>query len=336
MIVLGIESSCDELSMSLVENGRAILSLVTHSQIEEHSAYQGVVPELASRLHAESLLTVYRKTLAEAGLKEWDAVAVTTRPGLAGSLLVGLSFAKGLAHAREKPILGVDHLLAHLYAPNLEGELEYPFLGLLVSGGHTLICRVDDPLHYTILGTTVDDAIGEAFDKVAKHLDLGYPGGPFIDKLAAKGNPRAYHFPLAKVLKGRNPCDMSFSGLKTAVIYQRSQFQSKLVAQPTEADLVASFQKAAIKLLLNRLEVAVLQTGINRVVAGGGVAANSYLRAAVQEKKEWQVRFPSLELCGDNGAMIAALGWEYAKLGEDHGLGLQVSSRAVREAKTNR
>lgn len=330
MIVLGIESSCDELSFALVRDGRDILALVTASQIEHHRPYNGVVPELAGRLHAQELLEVYRKTLSQAGQLSYDGIAVTVKPGLAGSLLMGLSFAKGLALARGLPLVGVDHLLAHLYAPRLERPLEYPFLGLLVSGGHTLLAVMEEPLRMRILGTTVDDAVGEAFDKVAKYLDLGYPGGPLIDRLAQQGNDRAYHFPMGKLEKGRRPCDMSFSGLKTAVLYQKEQFQARDVAAPTLADLVASFQRRIIGILVDRIERAVELTGITRIVVGGGVAANSYLRRCAAERPDWDWRFPPQSLCSDNGAMIAALGWEYLRQGIDHGLGLQVSGKAVR------
>jgi len=330
MIVLGIESSCDELSMALVEDGKKILSMVTSSQIEHHLPYSGVVPELAGRLHAQHLLEVYRSTLEQAGISHFDGLAVTIKPGLAGSLLVGLSFAKGLSLAKKLPLVGVDHLLAHLYAPHLAGELEYPFLGLLVSGGHTLLVLMKDPFAMSVLGTTVDDAVGEVYDKVAKFLNLGYPGGPVIDQLAQSGNDRAFHFPPGKLEKGRRPCDMSFSGLKTAVLYQREQFRAKTVPQPSVADLVASFQRRIIGILIDRIEKAVELTGVRRVVVGGGVAANSYLRRLAQEKTAWEWHFPPLKLCTDNGAMIAALGWEYLKQGTTHGLELQVSSKAVR------
>ncbi len=330
MIVLGIESSCDELSMSLVRDGRHILALVTSSQIEQHRPYSGVVPELAGRLHAQQLLEVYRQTLDRAQTGGYDGIAVTVKPGLAGSLLMGLSFAKGLALSKKLPLVGVDHLLAHLYAPHLEHPLDYPFIGLLVSGGHTLLVAMEEPFGMRILGTTVDDAVGEAFDKVAKHLGLGYPGGPIIDRLAREGNDRAFHFPVGKLEKGRHPCDMSFSGLKTAVLHQRDQFQDPRAAAPTLADIAASFQRRVIGILMDRLERAVELTGIKRIVVGGGVAANSYLRQAASERNEWEWRFPPQSLCADNGAMIAALGWEYLRRGEDHGPGLQVSGKAVR------
>lgn len=330
MIVLGIESSCDELSMALVEDGRRLLALVTESQIEVHRPYAGVVPELAGRLHATTLLQVYRETLQQAGLSRYDGLAVTTHPGLAGSLLVGLSFAKGLAFARGLPLVGVNHLLAHLYAPHLEGELSYPFLGLLVSGGHTLIVRMGGPLEMEVLGSTVDDAAGEAFDKVAKYLGLGYPGGPAIDRLAQGGNSRAYHFPKSRLGKGRRPCDLSFSGLKTAVLHHRDRYRSPKVPSPSEADLAASFQRAVVRELMDRLELAVRQTGICRIVAAGGVAANSALRREAARRRDWEWIFPSLRLCTDNGAMVAALGWEYLRRGENHGLKLQASGTPFR------
>ena len=220
MIVLGIETSCDECSAAVVRDGHEILSNVIATQIELHKPYQGVVPELASRLHTEWISQVVKAAVMQAHLtySDLDAVAVTNRPGLLGSLLVGVNFAKGFAASLGIPLLGVDHIRAHLYASQIENPLEYPYLGVLVSGGHTVICRVDGYDDVQVLGTTIDDAIGEAFDKVAKFYNLGYPGGVVIDRLSKTGDPMAFLFPGPTLDRGEHPYDMSYSGLKTGVI----------------------------------------------------------------------------------------------------------------------
>lgn len=217
MKVLGIESSCDECAASVVEDGKVILSNIVDSQVELHRPFYGVVPEIASRKHVESITPVVKSALSEAGLGESDidGIAVTYRPGLIGSLLVGLSFAKGLAFSLGKPLIGVDHILAHLYAPHLENDISYPYIGLIVSGGHTLIARVASFCQFEVLGTTLDDACGEAFDKVARHYDLGFPGGAAIDSLAGQGESRAFSFPRPSLHKGDHRFDVSYSGLKT-------------------------------------------------------------------------------------------------------------------------
>lgn len=331
MIVLGIESSCDECAVALVRDGREILASVVHTQIEQHKPYDGVVPELASRLHAETVSLVYRQALAEAGLsmREVDAIAVTNRPGLVGSLLVGLSFAKALAFATSKPLVGVDHILAHLYAPQLERVVDYPHIGLLVSGGHTLLALVRAFDDIEVLGTTIDDAVGEAFDKVAKFYGLGYPGGKAVDELARTGDPEAYRFPQSRLDKGDHPYDVSYSGLKTAVINQKDRFlQPRGVA--SMANLCAGFQKAAIDLLVRKLRAVVKTTGVRRVVAGGGVAANSYLRRSLAEQRGWDVSYPSLSLCTDNAAMIAGWGYQALVRGDRAGWDLNAESRVPR------
>lgn len=331
MTVLGVESSCDECAVALVDDGRTILSSVIHTQIEHHKPYDGVVPELASRLHVEAVSEVCLEALTRAGrtIAEVDAVAVTNRPGLVGSLLVGLSFAKALAFSAGKPLVGVDHILAHLYAPQLEGPVAYPHIGLLVSGGHTLIALVRTFDDIEVLGTTIDDAVGEAFDKVAKYYGLGYPGGKAVDDRAKGGDAEAFQFPQSRLDKGDHPFDVSYSGLKTAVINQKERFLRK-GAPPTLENLCASFQKAAIDLLVKKLRAAVKLTGVNRVVAGGGVAANSYLRTALSQQKGWVVSYPSLALCTDNAAMIA--GWAYHALvrGDRAGWDLNAESRVPR------
>jgi N6-L-threonylcarbamoyladenine synthase len=331
MKVLGIESSCDECAVAIVENGTTILSSVINSQIEAHQPYDGVVPELASRLHVEAIVPVYRQALAEAGLTpgDLDAIAVTNRPGLVGSLLVGVSFAKALSFSLNKPVLGVDHILAHLYAPQLEGPVEYPHIGLLVSGGHTLITLVRDFDDVEVLGTTIDDAVGEAFDKVAKFYGLGYPGGKAIDDVARQGDATAYKFPHSRLDKGNHPYDVSYSGLKTAVINQKDRF---LVPGKTASleNLCASFQKAAVDVLWNKVKALVNSTGITTVVAGGGVAANSYLRSLVAAHPGWRVYFPSLALCSDNAAMIAGWAWRALERGDRDGPTLNALSRVAR------
>lgn len=331
MRVLGIESSCDECAVAVVEDGRTILSSVIHSQIEDHKPYDGVVPELASRLHVEAITRVYRQALWEAHLSpgDFDAVAVTNRPGLVGSLLVGVSFAKGLALAAEKPLIGVDHILAHLYAPQLEKPIEYPHVGLLVSGGHTLLALVRGFDDIEVLGTTIDDAVGEAFDKVAKFYGLGYPGGRAVDEVARHGDPEAFRFPQSRLDKGNHPFDVSYSGLKTAVINQKDRFLNPGSTGSLE-NLCASFQRAAVDVLVRKLKAVVRETGVRRVVAGGGVAANSYLRATLSQQKTWEVSYPSLALCTDNAAMIA--GWAFHALarGDRSGWDLNAESRVPR------
>lgn len=331
MLVLGIESSCDECAAAIVEDGRRIVSNVVATQIEIHRPYNGVVPEIASRMHTEWILDVVRQCFNEAQLTaaDIDAIAVTNRPGLVGSLLVGLSFAKGYAFATGKPFVGVDHVRAHLYAAHLDQDIEYPYIGLLVSGGHTMICRVDAFDEITVMGTTIDDACGEAFDKVSKYYNYGFPGGGAIDKLAKKGNPKAFNFPGPNLHKGDHRYDVSYSGLKTAVINQIDQFWDKNF-EKTPENIAASFQKTAINILLKRLYRAVKDTGITRVVAGGGVASNSYLRACLGEKQRdagWEILFPPLHLCTDNAAMIAGIGYHHLKAGEVSPLSLNATAR---------
>ncbi|MGP1600985.1 tRNA (adenosine(37)-N6)-threonylcarbamoyltransferase complex transferase subunit TsaD [Treponema sp.] len=317
MKVLGIESSCDETAAAVVEDGRHILSNVVATQIPFHEVYSGVVPEIASRKHAEWILPVVRRALDEAGMtvNDVDAVAATNRPGLMGSLLVGLTFAKTLAWSLNKPFIAVNHMLGHLYAAHLEQDIEYPYLGLLVSGGHSIICKVSNFDDIEVLGTTVDDAAGEAFDKVAKFYGFGYPGGVIIDKLAKNGNPAAAHFPMPRLDKGEHRYDVSYSGLKTAVINQIDSFWNPDF-EKTPENIAASFRETAVKILLSRLFKAVEDTGLKTIVAGGGVAANSRLRALLAERSDLRCIFPSLKLCTDNGAMIAGVGYRYLERGD--------------------
>ena len=311
MIVLGIESSCDETAASVVvghpeASGAAdlrsiVLSDVVHTQ-EVHKAYLGVVPELASRAHAEKIVAVTRAALDRAGVEKPDAVAATAGPGLIGAVLVGLAFGKALAAGWGVPFVGVNHLEGHLLSPLLEDPPPaFPFLALVVSGGHTTLYRANAPGEYIILGTTVDDAAGEAYDKVARLLGLGYPGGPVIDRMAARGNPQAVAFPRPR-LKA-NPMDLSFSGLKTSVA---QHVRSGSPAAPD--DIAASFQAAVVDVLQDRVARAVADTGLRRVALAGGVAANSALRQRFAEWDAVDLYLPPRSRCTDNGAMIAFAG----------------------------
>ena len=335
MKVLGIESSCDDCSIAVVEDGRHILSSIVATQIDIHRPYMGVVPEIASRTHTEWIHDTFTETLRRGGLKkeQIDGIAVTSRPGLVGSLLVGLSFAKGLSLSLGIPYTTVNHVKAHLYAPQLERNIAYPFLGLLVSGGHTMICRVEGVDDIRVMGTTIDDACGEAFDKVAKYYNMGFPGGVAIDKLSRKGNPLAFAFPGPNLHKGDHRYDVSYSGLKNAVINQIDQFWDGISEKSLE-NIAASFQKRAIDILVKRLLRAVEDTGLERVVVGGGVAANSYLRKKLAAEKKLEVLFPPLDLCTDNGAMIAGLGYYNLKEGIVSSLSEAASARVEGFRKT--
>jgi N6-L-threonylcarbamoyladenine synthase len=330
MKILGIETSCDECAAAVVEDGDKIISNVIATQIPFHAPWNGVVPEIASRKHTEWIYAVTKEALDKASLRarDIDAVAVTSRPGLLGSLLVGLNFAKAFAWARNIPFIAVDHMLGHLYAPRLlpENKPGYPFLGLLVSGGHTIICRADNFDDITVMGTTIDDAVGEAFDKVAKFYGFGYPGGAVIDKMSRNGDSGAFRFPMPSLHKGEHRYDVSYSGIKTAVINQLEMFRVKK-GEIKDEDIAASFQKTAVEILLRALLNAAGDTGLSTIVAGGGVAANSYLRARLAEHSELRCFFPPLELCGDNGAMIAGIGYHYLVRGERSPLNVTASAR---------
>ena len=317
MKVLGIESSCDETACAIVEDGKTILSNVVATQIPFHQIYKGVVPEIASRKHAEWILPVVKQALKEANLTldDVDAIAATNRPGLMGSLMVGFTFGKTLAWACNKPFLGVNHMLGHLYAAHLVNDIPYPYLGLLVSGGHSIICKVNNFDDLEVLGTTVDDSVGEAFDKVSKFYGLGYPGGVIIDNLAKKGDPKSATFPVPRIDGEEHRYDMSFSGLKTAVIHQCDMFWNEGYEHSTE-NMCAAFQETACKTLTSRLFRAVEDTGLKTVVAGGGVAANSRLRSILAERTDLKCIFPPLKLCGDNGAMIAGVAYHFLKRGD--------------------
>ncbi|HIZ44957.1 MAG TPA: tRNA (adenosine(37)-N6)-threonylcarbamoyltransferase complex transferase subunit TsaD [Firmicutes bacterium] len=315
--ILAIESSCDETAAAVVKNGREVLSNVISSQIALHTVYGGVVPEIASRKHIEKINQVIEEALADAGmtLDEMTAVGVTYGPGLVGALLVGVSAAKAIAYAKKLPLIGVHHIEGHVSANFIENpELEPPFLCLIVSGGHTHLVIMKDYGEFEIIGRTRDDAAGEAFDKVARAIGLGYPGGPKIDRAAREGNPHAMEFPRARI-EGA-PYDFSFSGLKSAVLnyLNREKMAGREVSRN---DLAASFQNAVVDVLVSRTVLAAEDYGIRDVVIAGGVASNSALRSAMKEacgRKGFRFYEPSPILCTDNAAMIgAAAYYEYQK-----------------------
>jgi N6-L-threonylcarbamoyladenine synthase len=315
MIVLGVESSCDETGLALYDTERGLLSHALHSQVAMHEEYGGVVPELASRDHIRRALPLLEQALARAGIAKSaiDAVAYTQGPGLAGALLVGSSIACSLALALDKPVLGVHHLEGHLLSPLLATERpEFPFIALLVSGGHTQLMRVDGVGRYTLLGETLDDAAGEAFDKSAKLLGLGYPGGPAISRMAEFGDPNAYTLP--RPMLHSKDFNFSFSGLKTAVLTVVKNHEEKVIANICEQDkanIARGFVDAIVDVLTAKCVNALRHTGLKRLVIAGGVGANAQLREALNAaaaRKKFRVYYPELEFCTDNGAMIAFAG----------------------------
>jgi len=322
VLILAIESSCDETAAAVIKNGREVLSNVISSQIDLHTLYGGVVPEIASRKHIEKINQVVEQALTDASVT-WDditAIAVTYGPGLVGALLVGVSFAKALAFALGKPLIGVHHIEGHISANYIENkELEPPFMCLVVSGGHSHLVKVKDYGEYEILGRTRDDAAGEAFDKVARAIGLGYPGGPKIDKVSEKGNPDAIAFPRAKVAD--NEYDFSFSGLKSSVLNYLNSCEMK-GETVNQADVAASFQKAVVDVLVGHSMDALDTYGFKKFAIAGGVASNKHLRAAMVEaceKKNIDFYHPSPVLCTDNAAMIGAAAYYEYKKGVRHG-----------------
>lgn len=324
MLILCIESSCDETAAAVVADGREILSSIVASQVDVHARYGGVVPELASRKHVEAISVVIDDALrvAGVGIEQIEGIGVTQGPGLVGALLVGISAAKALAWARDLPLAAVHHMEGHILAPLLEGPLEFPYLALAVSGGHTHLYRVDGIGRYRTIGQTLDDAAGEAYDKVAKLLGLGYPGGARIDRLAAEGNPKAINFPRPMLHKPN--FDFSFSGIKTAVL-QYVEKQSEPLGPPGIADLSASFQEAMVEVLTAKTLKAARAEGLERVVVAGGVACNRGLRERFRELavvSGLEVRFPSPALCGDNAAMLGVPADDYLRRGLQAGWSL--------------
>ena len=321
-LILAIESSCDETAASVVKNGRTVLSNVISSQIELHKLYGGVVPEIASRKHIEKLIRWWKLPWRKQGvsLDNLDAIGVTYGPGLVGALLVGVAEAKAIAYAKKLPLVGVHHIEGHVSANYIEHpDLEPPFLCLIVSGGHTHLVIVKDYGVFEILGRTRDDAAGEAFDKVARAIGLGYPGGPKIDKLSREGNPDAIVFPRAKV--GDCPYDFSFSGVKSAVLNYLNQAQMK-GEEVNRADLAASFQKAVVDVLVEHTMMAAGDYNMNKIAIAGGVASNGTLRAAMEKacaEHGYQFFRPSPVYCTDNAAMIGAAAYYEYKKGTRHG-----------------
>ncbi len=307
MNVLGIETSCDETGVALYSASAGLLAHALHSQVDLHAVYGGVVPEIASRDHVRRLLPLIEQVLGEAGVERPDAIAYTAGPGLVGALMVGGGMAGGLGLAWDCPVVPVHHMEGHLLAPMLEDDPPaFPFLALLVSGGHSMLVAVRGIGDYEVLGTTLDDAVGEAFDKTAKMLGLGYPGGPKVAALAEEGDPAAFDLP--RPMLKRPGFDFSFSGLKTAVMLAVRELEDSGELETRKADIAASFQRAAVDSLVGRALKAAREGGFERIVVAGGVGANRLLRAEIAKRFTGRVYYPRLEFCTDNGAMIAVAG----------------------------
>ena len=318
MLILAIETSCDETSIAVLKNGKEVLSNIVSSQIEIHKEFGGVVPELASRHHIKNISAIMEEALetAKISMEEIDYIAVTYAPGLIGALLVGISFAKGLAYSYKKPLIPVHHIKGHIYSNFIENEIQLPAITLVVSGGHTNIVHIDENHKFTNLGGTLDDAVGESYDKVARVLGLGYPGGPIVDKLSKEGNPKAISFKEANV----GEYDFSFSGLKTAVLnfVNNKRMKEEEINIP---DLTASFQEAAVNVLVKKTIKAAVEKKCKTVLIAGGVAANSELRKRLFEagkEKEIEVFYPKMEFCTDNAAMIAAAAYYKLKYSKEN------------------
>src|ERR1041385_1227236 len=329
--ILAIETSCDETACAVLENGRELLSSTVASQMDIHARYGGVFPEVASRQHVLSIIPVVEQTLAQSNLtlKDIDAIAVTRGPGLAGSLVVGMNMAKGLALGTNLPMIGVNHLEGHIYSSwiynigeSAPPEPQFPLMALLVSGGHTELNLMTDHLTYQRLGATLDDAAGEAFDKVARLLGLPYPGGPSVQRAAETGDPARFKFPRAKL---SSAYDFSFSGLKTAVLYEVNDWKKKNRTLPVE-DLAASFQATVVDVLFNKTIQAARDHNAKEILVAGGVSANRALRQAFQSQTEFKVHIPPFSLCTDNAAMIPAAGYYRNALGHVSGLDIDVES----------
>ena len=308
MKTLGIETSCDETAIAVYDSEQGIIGESVFSQIKMHAEYGGVVPELASRDHCVKIISVLKEAIKDVDLKSIDQVAYTSGPGLLGALLIGERFAQGISSALNIPLIPINHLEGHLMSPVMEfPEITTPYISLLVSGGHSMIVDVKDRGDYKILGQSQDDAVGEAFDKVGKLLGLPYPGGPHIEKLALKGNPKSYDFPRPMIHSDN--LDLSFSGLKTSVLYTVRDIEN--ITDQIKADIAASFQQAVIDVLTKKIKKSVELSGRSNVIIAGGVAANNALREAIKELESVlniRVYYPSLKYCGDNAAMIAFVG----------------------------
>ena len=308
MKTLGIETSCDETAIAVYDSEQGIIGESVFSQIKMHAEYGGVVPELASRDHCVKIISVLKEAIKDVDLKSIDQVAYTSGPGLLGALLIGESFAQGISSALNIPLIPINHLEGHLMSPVMEfPEITTPYISLLVSGGHSMIVDVKDRGDYQILGQSQDDAVGEAFDKVGKLLGLPYPGGPHIEKLALKGNPKSYDFPRPMIHSDN--LDLSFSGIKTSVLYTVRDIEN--ITDQIKADIAASFQQAVIDVLTKKIKKSVELSGRSNVIIAGGVAANKALREAIKELESVlniRVYYPSLKYCGDNAAMIAFVG----------------------------
>jgi len=333
MRILGIETSCDETCAAVVEDGRRVLSNVVATQVEIHRKYGGVVPEIASRAHLEAMVPVVAEALAGAdlGAAEVDAVAAVHRPGLIGSLLLGVTAAKTIAWLHAKPLVAINHVESHIYAPCLERErLPFPCVSLIVSGGHTSLYYSEGPSAHTLLGATTDDAAGEAFDKVASLLDLPYPGGPSIDSVAARGRPDAVKF--SRPWLAADSLDFSFSGLKTAVLYHVRghgpgvKDRRPHLSEQELADVCASFQECVVDVLVGKALRAAERKGVDAIMVGGGVAANRRLRKRLEEETArlgLELYMPPMKYCTDNAAMVAGLAWHYARAGQFADLGFE-------------
>ncbi|MFH1644923.1 MAG: tRNA (adenosine(37)-N6)-threonylcarbamoyltransferase complex transferase subunit TsaD [Candidatus Omnitrophota bacterium] len=332
MKILGIESSCDETSVAIVEDGRKVLSNIIATSLDFHKQYGGIIPEIACRHHTEIINYVLQDALKKAGLglNDIDVIAVTQGPGLVGALLVGISLAKALSFSLDKPLVGVNHIQAHLYSSMMSvEELEFPSVGLVVSGGHTNLYYVDSPTDIKLIGYTRDDACGEAFDKVAKILELGFPGGPVIEKLASNGDPKKIKFPRSFLEKGS--FDFSFSGIKTAVLYYVRDIKSKGEQVPVN-DICAGFQEAVFEMLLTKAEAACIEKKAKSIFCGGGVIANKTLRNKIDlmaQKLALKSCFPGVGMSMDNAAMIAGLAFHLYNKGVTSELSLSPQPRMV-------